>query len=48
MKTECWYSDLGDLTGPLHVLRVLFALLPSPSPSSLAALKSRGPIYKRS
>jgi len=23
MKTECWYSDLGDLTGHLHVLRVL-------------------------
>jgi len=30
-RTECWYSDGGNLTGALHMLRVWFAPLTPPS-----------------
>jgi len=35
VKTKCWYSGGGDLTGALHVLEFRFA--PLPDLSSLAA-----------
>jgi len=38
-KAECWYIAGGDLTGALHVLRVLGSGTNCHLPSSLAAAK---------